>query len=76
MAVETVRAIRHRPETLREQNLRLELAEAHRDAIAFCDRVEPSLHRLHGATVHIGPLAEQLAAKAIFEVRRYRDRNR
>jgi hypothetical protein len=75
MVVDLERPARHRPETLREQNLRIELVEHRRDALALCDHLEPRLRRLHGATVHLGPEAEQLAAGALYHVRRYRTRN-
>lgn len=53
----------------------IELIERRRDAIALCDRLEPRLARLHGATLELGPVAEQLCAGAMHEVRRYRARN-
>lgn len=54
----------------------IELAVRRAEAVAFCDRIEPRLSRLHGAAVHLGPQAEQLAAGAIHDVRSYRERNR
>ena len=75
MSVDLARPARHRAETVREQDLRMELMAARQDAVAFCNRLEPRLSRLHGASVHLGPLAEQLAAGAIHDVRRYRARN-
>jgi hypothetical protein len=66
--------VRHRPETVREQNLRIELAEARRDAIALCDALQPRLKRLHGVCALISPTAEQLAAGAVYDVQRYRAR--
>jgi hypothetical protein len=74
MAVDLM-PIRHRRETVREQNLRLELAEQRRDAIALCDEIEPRLNQLYVATIAIGPAAEQLCIKALYEIKRYRTRN-
>lgn len=53
----------------------MELSVRRLEAVALCDRLEPRLSRLHGATTHLGPVAEQLAASALYELRRYRTRN-
>lgn len=54
----------------------MELVCRKQEAIALCDSLEPRLTRLHGATVHLGPRAEQLAAGALHDVRSYRERNK
>jgi hypothetical protein len=66
--------IRHRPETVREQDLRMELVERQRDAVTFCDRVERRLGALYVAAVEMGPSAEQLCVGALHDVQRYRTR--
>jgi hypothetical protein len=75
MVVDVSRPVRHRPETLREQNLRMEVASRQQEAIDLCDRLEPRLIRLYAATVLLGVVAEQLCAGALHDVRRYRERN-
>lgn len=74
MAVD-VAPVRHRAETVREQDLRMELLAFRHDALSLCDSLEPRLTRLHGATIHLGPVAEQLCAGALHEVKSYRTRN-
>lgn len=79
MAVATAPRNRTRvPSTVtvdRWDEAQVELAARRQEAIAFCDALEPRLERLHGATVHLGPVAEQLCAGALYLVARFRARN-
>lgn len=68
MVVDVLAPARHRPETLREQNLRIELTTLTREVVAYCDRIKPRLDALEPAAIELGPLAHQLVAGALHDV--------
>lgn len=52
--------VRHRAETVQEQNLRMELTVLRGDVRDYCDFLQPRLERLEVASYEIGPEAHQL----------------
>lgn len=58
----------HRPETIREANLRMELNVLRAEVEADCDEVINRLDRLVPAAVEIGPAALQLLIGATRKV--------
>lgn len=64
MAIDLQRPPTHRGETVREQNLRVELAELRRDVAFATDAIAARLDRLVPAAIEIGPEALQLVVGA------------
>lgn len=64
--------VRHRRETVREQNLRMEYAALRHDAITHCDFVEPRLDALYPVAIELGPREEQLVGSCLYSVDRLR----
>lgn len=65
MAVSDLDRVRHRPETLRETQLRMELAVRHAEALEFVARLTPIHSRLYTVTSHISPEAVRLVGHAM-----------
>lgn len=62
MAVDLSRPSRHRAETPREQDLRLELTALRADVRDYCSFLEPRLSALLPMCIELGPRAYQLVA--------------
>lgn len=57
-----LRPVRHRPETLREETLRMELTALRQDVRTYCEFLEPRISALLPMSVELGPTAYQLVA--------------
>ncbi len=64
--------VRHRRETVREQNLRMELDAMRHDALEHCAFVEPRLDALYPVAICLGPREEQLVGGCLYSVARLR----
>jgi hypothetical protein len=68
------RPYRHRQETLRESNLRMEFSVLRGDVSNACERLERVFKALEPAAVEIGPPAYQLVLGGRYEVDKLRRR--
>lgn len=62
--------VRHRRETVREQNLRMELEVLRGDVREHCQFVAPRLDMLYQNAISLGPRGEQVVAGCMYSVDR------